>query len=202
MNDPRPPGVGEDAAWVIVSTRLPPSEIRALLEDPERLLRVNSQWVFEAWSRPTADRFRLRIQNQSNARTWDTAGTIRPLPDGLRLDYDEGIKASTRFLVELAAEGARLWVVEEYGRLSEEERRARSDEVDRSLPRWGQDLYRYLRSWGRWSRLAPWRWYMERVWRPMKPLARRIVRLLIWATVAEILLFLGLIAVLRTDLGV
>lgn len=113
------------------------------------------------------------------------------------LDYDEGIKAFTRFLVEPDGEGTRLWIVEDYGRLSEEERRARMDEVDRSLTRWGQDLYRYLRSWSRWSHFASWRWYMERVWRPMKPLARRIVRLLIWATVAELLFFLGLFVTLR-----
>jgi hypothetical protein len=199
MTDSRPPGVGEDAAWAIVSARLPPSDVLSLLDDPERLLRVNSQWVFETWERPTLDRFRLRIENQSNNRTWETSGTIRSLPDGLRLDYDEGIKAFTRFLVEPAGEGARLWVVEDYGRLSEEERRVRSDEVDRSLTRWGQDLYLYLRSWARWSRFAPWRWYMERVWRPMKPLARRIVQLLIWATVAELLLFLALIVALRMD---
>ena len=199
MTDPRPPGVGEDAAWVAVSTRLPPSDVLSLLEDPERLLRVNSQWIFETWERPTLDRFRLRIENQSNDRTWETSGTIHFLPDGLRLDYDEGIKAFTRFLVEPAGEGVRLWIVEDYGRLSQAERSARTDEVDRSLTRWGQDIYLYLRSWARWSRFAPWRWYMERVWRPMKPLARRIVRLLIWATVAELLLFLGLVVALRWD---
>jgi hypothetical protein len=199
VTDPRPPGVGEDAAWVIVSTGLPPADILFLLEDPERLLRVNSQWVFEAWERPAGDRFRLRIENQSNGCTWETSGTIRPLPDGLRFDYDEGIKAFTRFLVEPVGEGTRLWVVEDYGRLSEDDRRARIVEVDRSLGRWGQDLYRYLRSWARWSGLTPWRWYMERVWQPMKPLARRIIRLLIWATVAEVLLFIGLVLALRWD---
>lgn len=199
MTEPRPPGVGEDAAWVSVAARLPPSDVLALLDDPERLLRVNSQWVFDTWERPTVDQFRLRIANQSNGRIWETSGTIHRLPDGLRLDYDEGIKAFSRFLVEPAEEGARLWVVEDYGRLSEEERRTRTDEVDRSLTRWGQDLYLYLRAWARWSRFAPWRWYMERVWRPMKPLARRIVRLLIWATLAELLLFLGLIVAFRWD---
>ncbi|MCG6860414.1 MAG: hypothetical protein LJE70_03900, partial [Chromatiaceae bacterium] len=192
-----PPGVEEDAAWVIVPTTLPPSVVLSLLEGPERLLRVNSQWDFASWEQPAIDRFRLRIENRSNDRTWETSGDVVSLPDGLRLDYDEGIKAFTRFLVEPVEEGARLWVVEDYGRLSEEERRARADEVDRSLTRWGQDLFLYFRSWARWSRFAPWRWYMERVWRPMKPLARRIVRLLIWATVAELLLFLGLVVALR-----
>ena len=163
------------------------------------MLRVNSQWVFQSWKRTALDRFRLRIENQSNGRTWETSGTIVSSPDGLRLDYDQGIKAFTRFLVEPHAEGARLWVIEDYGRLSEDERRTRTDEVDRSLTRWGQDLYLYLRAWARWSRFAPWRWYMERIWHPMAPLARRIARLLIWATVAELFLFLGLVLALRFD---
>jgi len=199
MTDLRPPDVGEDAAWVFVPTSLPPSQILSLLGDPEHLLRVNSQWVFQIWERPAPDRFCLRIENQSNGRTWETCGSVAPLPDGLRLDYDEGIKAFTRFQVEPDGEGARLWVVEDYGRLSEDERRVRTDEVDRSLNRWGQDLFLYLRGWSRWSGFVPWRWYMERIWRPMKPLARRIVRLLIWATVAELVLFLALVLVLRLN---
>ncbi len=198
---PRPPGAGEDAAWVGVATTLSPSKLLGLMDDPERLLRVNSRWVFDRWERSAPDRFRLRIQNQSNDRVWETGGRWRRLPDGLQLDYDEGIKAFTRFLVEPLGEGARLWVIEDYGRYPEAERRARTDEVDRSLTPWGHDLHRYLRAWARWSRLAPWRWYMERVWRPMRPLGRRIVRLLVWATLAEILIFAGLVLALRSDLG-
>lgn len=199
MADPVPPGVGGDAAWVGVTTRLSVSEVLALLDDPERLLRVNSRWVFEVWDRTAPDRFQLRIQNQSNGRVWETSGTSRHLPDGLQLDYDEGIKAFTRFLVEPAEVGARLWVVEDYGRLPEAERHTRTEEVDSSLTQWGHDLFRYLRAWRRWSRFPPWRWYMERVWRPMRPLGRRVTRLLIWATLAEILVLLGLVLVLRAD---
>jgi hypothetical protein len=186
---------------VAVDTPLAPADLLALLDDPERPLRVNSLWVFEAWERLAAERFRLRIRNRSNGKTWATAGTIEPLSDGLRLRYDEGIKADTRFLVEPLGQGSRLWVIEDYGRLPLAERKARVDEVDRSLNTWGHDLHRYLRAWARWSGLAPWRWYMERVWRPMKPLGRRVTRLLFWATVAEILVFLGLILVLRQDLA-
>jgi len=180
-----------------VATDLSPAQVLALLEDPERLLRVNSQWIFETWERPAHDRFRLRIRNQSNGRTWETDGTLTRLPDGLRLDYADGVKASTRFIVESVEGGTRLWVVENYDRLPEDERRARTDEVDRSLPRWGQDLHGYLRGWARWGRMPPWRWYTERVWRPMKPVGRNVVRWLVWVTAAELILFLGLIAALR-----
>jgi hypothetical protein len=200
MSEPRPEGVGEDAAWVGVTTDLSPAQVSALLDDPERLLRVNSQWIFETWERSADNRFRLHIRNQSNGRPWQTDGALTCLHDGLRLDYADGIKASTRFIVEPAAGGTRLWIVEDYGRLPEEERRARTDEVDRSLPRWGQDLYRYLQCWARWGRFPAWRWYMERIWRPMKPLGRRVVRLLLWVTAAELVLFLGLVVAWRVSL--
>jgi hypothetical protein len=198
---PRPPEVGEDAAWAAVDSPLLPAQVLDLLDDPERLLRVNSSWVFEAWERTGPDRFRLSVRNLSNGRTWATAGTVEPLSDGLRLRYHDGVKAYTRFLVEPRSQGSRLWVVEDYGRLPVAEREVRLADVDRSLTTWGHDLQRYLRAWARWSSLGPWRWYMERVWRPMKPLGRRVTRLLFWATAAEILLFLGLIVLLRQNLA-
>jgi hypothetical protein len=184
---------------VAVDSPLAPARLLALLGDPERLLRVNPLWVFEVWERPEPDRFRLRVRNQSNGRTWDAAGRIERLADGLRLHYDDGIKSFTRFQVEPRDTGSRLWILDDYGRLPEAERRARVGEVDLSLPAWGRALHGYLRAWSRWSGLAPWRWYMDGVWRPTRPLARRIVRLLFWATVAELLLFLGLVLALRGD---
>lgn len=196
-SSPRPPGgVGQDAAWVSLTVPLAPTRLHELLEDPERLLRVNSQWRFACWELDASGRFRLQIQNHGNGQFWETSGQVRREATGLRLDYDEGLKTFTRFIVEPTSEGTRLWVVEDYGRIPEAERPRRVAEVDPSLPRWGQDLCRYLRSWARWSRLAPWRWYMERVWRPMSPLGRRVTRLLLWASLAELLLFAGLVAVL------
>jgi hypothetical protein len=51
----------------------------------------------------------------------------------------------------------------------------RAGEVDLSLNAWGRRLHDYLKQWARWHRVAPWRWYIRRVWQPMKPSARRIV---------------------------
>lgn len=197
---PLPPGgVGEDAAWVCLTVPLPPKRLRELLEDPERLLRVNSQWRFERWELNPSGRFRLCVQNQANGHRWETDGQVHRESTGFRLEYEEGLKAFTRFILEPTLEGTRLWVVDDYGRLPERERPRRATEVDRSLTRWGQDLYRYLGAWARWSWLAPWRWYMERVWRPMSPLGRRVTRLLLWIGLAELLLFAGLVALL--DMG-
>lgn len=195
---PLPPGgVGEDAAWVCLTVPLAPKRLHELLEDPERLLRVNPHWRFEQWAIDPSGQFRLLIHNQGNNQRWETEGQVYREPWGLRLDYATGLKAFTRLALEPSPEGTRLWVVEDYGRLPEQERRRRATEVDRSLTRWGQELNRYLRAWARWSWLAPWRWYMERVWRPMSPLGRRVSRLLLWVSLAELLLFAGLIALIR-----
>ena len=201
MAEAAPEGVGEDAAWIAVPTELPTDRLAWLVADPERMLRVNPCWVFESWSRPAQDRFSLRVRDTVHERTWAAEGYIEPLDDGLRLHYDEGLKASTRFRVESGAEGTRLWVIDDYGRLSAEEREARLDEVDRSLPAWGGALERYLAGWQRWGKYRLWRWYTERVWRPMTPLARRVVRLLIWATVIEFAVFVLLVAVLSVESG-
>lgn len=202
MGEPVPPEAAEDAAWVSVATPLSCAALAALLDDPERLLRVNPLWVFEEWRRADSDRFHLRIRTLANRAVWDTAGSIERFPDGVLLRYDEGLKASTRLRVEPDGAGCRLWIVDDYTRLPTEERERRRDEVDASLPQWGAALYRYLGAWKRWSRVPPWRWYMERVWRPMSPLGRRVVRLVFWVTVAEFALFLLLLAVLSVELTV
>jgi len=81
------------------------------------------------------DRFRLRVRNQSNRGTWETKGRDLNLAEGLRLEYATGVNAAARFHVEPTTGGSRLWIVEDYDRLPEAERRARLAEVERSLPR-------------------------------------------------------------------
>jgi len=194
-----PPDAGEDSAWVSVASDLAPEALLDLLRDPQRLMRVNSLWVFEAWESLGPDRCRFRIDNQSNGQVWDTAAQLVRLNDGLRLEYADGIKASTRLRVEPAGTGSVLWVLDDYGRLPESERQARVAEVDRSLSQWGRDLYRHLRAWSRWARFPPWRWYMEHHWLRMKPLSRRIVRLLFWVTLTELAVFTLLVVILVAE---
>jgi hypothetical protein len=155
--------------------------------------------VFAAWESLGPERCRFRIQNRSNGQLWEAEAGVVRLPDGLRLDYRTGVKASTLLRVEAADGGSRLWIIDDYARLPQPERQARIGEVDRSLPRWGQDLYRHLRAWSRWSGVAPWRWYIERVWLRMQPLSRRLVLMLVWITAAELVLFGLLIAILIAE---
>lgn len=199
MSEGPPPEAGADAAWVSVATPLSPAGLLALVRDPERLMRVNSQWVFESWVSQGTDHCRFRIFNPSDGQRWEMEAHILQLPDGVRLDYRDGVKAYTRFRVEPTEDGSRLWIIDDYGRLAEAERSARLAEVDRSLVPWGKDLYRHLRAWSRWSGLAPWRWFVERVWLRMTPTSRRLVRILGWLSIAELALFGLFVAILVAE---
>jgi hypothetical protein len=121
---------------------------------------------------------------------------LEPSETGVVVTYSDGLKRSTALAVEPADRGgSRLRITDDYSGWSEAERQARLAEVDRSLPQWGRDLYLYFRRWHRWSWLAPWRWYMTRVWIRMKPSARRITRWVLWITLAEFAAFLVVFAV-------
>jgi hypothetical protein len=196
-----PAEAGEDCAWTLVPTALAAGELLRLLDDPERLLRVNPHWNFETWELGPGAGFRLRVRDTLADRSWETSGRIERHDDGLRLVYADGLKAATRFRIEADGPGARLWVIDDYSRLPAAERAMRLDEVDRTLPAWGEALGRYCAGWRRWHRWPPWRWYMERVWRRMTPLARRIARLLIWISVIELAVFVLLVAVLALEQG-
>lgn len=183
MND----ASASDAAWVAVDTPLPAAALRAFCDDVERLLRINSMLEFLEWRPLGDDAYFMKVRNLSNGRTVETAFRIARAEDRIRLTYDTGLKTATEFRVVPTGASARLVVTDDYSGTPEAERRARVEEIDRSLVHWGHDLYRYLRQWHRWSRWRPWRWYMQRVWQPMKPTARRITFIIIAVTVFEII---------------
>lgn len=173
-----PEAGGTDAAWVSIETSLAPVELLAFLADIERLFRINPLLEFVAFERTGCDRYRLEARNLSNDRDVAVAFTVRDAPDGICVDYADGLKSQTRFRIESAPDGSRLIVSDHYDAVPEAERRRRMAEVDLSLNAWGRALHDYLRRWARWRWLAPWRWYMARVWQPMRPSARRIVFML------------------------
>lgn len=186
-----------DAAWVTVETGMGADELRRFCQDIERLLRINPAYVFRRWENLGAGVFYWVARNESNAREIDTRLFVEPLPDGIAVTYASGLKTRTTFRAIPdptgngdSGGGARLVVTDDYGGTPEAERKRRMDEVDKSLIQWGHALHRYLHQWKRWSGVAPWRWYMRRVWQPMRPIARRIVFLLIIVTALEFIGFL------------
>jgi hypothetical protein len=196
-----------DRAWVRIATRRSPAELIAFCQGAERLLRINSMYEFERW-RPEGDsRFFMQGRNLSTGRDFAMQIQVEPRADGLRIAYATGLKTATEFRVESKGPdddvtepgGAVLIITDDYSGRSEAERLARADEIDKSLVWWGHDLHRYLKHWVRWSRFRPWRWYMQRVWQPMKPKARRITFVLIAITAFELLV--GVLAIIASAFG-
>ncbi|MBT3038227.1 MAG: hypothetical protein ABW141_09270 [Candidatus Thiodiazotropha endolucinida] len=187
----------EDAAWVTIETPLSPIQLQKFIGDLERLLRINSLLEFERWESAGDGRIRFEAINLSNGRHVKTELSVEHFDRGLRISYDRLLKSSTSIQVEPSiTSGSSLIITDDYSGAEETERRRRLDEVDRSLEQWGRDLHGYLRLWHRWSWLPPWRWYMQRVWQPMKPSARRITRWIVWITFAEMAVVLLLIVIL------
>jgi hypothetical protein len=92
-------------------------------------------------------------------------------------------------------------IVDDYEGLPEAERAARLAEVDKSLLAWGRALRKYFLRLARWSWVPGWRWYLRRVWIPMRPMARRIVWLIWIVTLLEFAFFLFLILILVIEQG-
>lgn len=189
----------EDTAWITFETPLSPVELRLFIEDLERLFRINSLLEIERWESIGDGRISVDALNLSNGRRVNSELRVESFDGGVRVCYERLLKRSTRFQVECSqAHGSRLTITDDYSGSAETEKLRRLDEVDRSLSQWGRDLQVYLQSWHRWSWLPPWRWYMQRVWQPMKPSARRITRWIIGITLAEmavVLLLIGILAI-------
>lgn len=168
-----------DSAWVSIETRLDPAELRAFVDDVERLFRINPLMEVAEFELLEPDRYRMRARNLSNARDVDVELEVARQRSGIKVNYSGGLKTATWFEVEEGTKPARLRVSDHYDGTPESERRRRLDEVDLSLNAWGRALHDHLRHWAKWRWLAPWRWYMARVWQPMRPSARRIVYM-IW----------------------
>jgi hypothetical protein len=195
VSAPRPPQ--DDAAWVKVEMPLPPAALHEFLLDLERLFRINPWLEFERIERPAAGHLRLLGVNHSNSQTLEVGVSVAENLAGrsLVLAYDKGIKRETRCDIEAAAGGSVLTITERYDTPSEHEREQRLKEVDHSLLPWAAALRGYLLSRARWRWLPGHRWYMERFWLGMTPRQRRIVRLILWTTVAEFVVFLFVFAI-------
>jgi hypothetical protein len=190
MNEMVTPPVAEDAAWASINTPLSVAELKAFCRDIERLYRINPMLEFQHFKVLGQHQYAYAGRNisQETPFEFDYTFTVKELPDGFQVDYDQGIKSGTLIKIEPASEGSKLTITDYYERLPAEERQQHLPEVDKSLLVWANYLQRYLVTWSRWSRFAVWRWYMRRIWQPMKPAARRITYSLLWISVVEIAL--------------
>jgi len=183
-------------------TELPiaPDAVAAFVADVDRLLRLNPLLVVERWLPEGPGRFRLVARNESNEQLVDTPVDIEEDEWGLTLRYASGLKQATRLRVEPAAQGTRLIVTEHYPRI-EDAQDPRVVEVDKSLVPWVAALRRHLlarRRWGRLPLVFPvWQWWHEGVMLSMAPRNRRIVRLILWLSLIEFVVFIAMVIVLR-----
>ena len=191
MSKQQAPTTAENSAWAEFRTPFNVEQLRAFcVDDVERLFRINPYLEFKKWQKIDANIYHVTGKNISHATPFEFEHdlTVAETDEGLRVDYKNSLKKSTLFKIEPYEKGSKLTIVDEYQDLSEDEAQARAGEVDKSLTIWAEYLLRYILTWKKWSWLAPWRWYMRRVWQPMKPISRRITYMLIWITVFEIAL--------------
>jgi hypothetical protein len=176
----------EDKAWVTVETQLSADELLLFVRHPDWLYRMNPLIEWE------------RCEIAGDVLRLGTEARIEKLPNGVLLHWPEdSLKAATRITVD----GGVLRIEDDYSRFPLEIREARLAEVDQTLPAWGGGIYEFFKSWKRWSWFPLWRWYALGPWLKMKPQARRIVRLLLWVTLAEFLAFLVILAVFVIERG-
>jgi len=190
MSDPEP--VPADAAWVVIETPLAPGDLAAFCGDLERLYRINPYLEFGLWRVTAPGAFAVAFRNLSNQREFKLQMALeRTSASTFTVRYDRGVKRSTRFKIEPAATGSRLRITDDYHGTAA----ADTGEVDKSLHAWGVALRDYLLRERRWGWCGPWRWYMRRVWVPMKPSARRITFIILMVTLAEIALIALVLAI-------
>jgi hypothetical protein len=184
-----------DEARAEIELPLTPAELRTFLKDTGLVLRLNPHLEIEQWQ-SLPDGFRFAVVNELNGCRLATAVRLDDTTAARVLEYAEGLKQATRFAIEPAAGGARLVVTEHYPRI-DDPNDPRVAEVDRSLVPWMAALRRHLLARRRWAWVPGWRWWNERFLPGMPPRQRRIVRLIIWVSLAEFMIFLGLVIVLR-----
>jgi hypothetical protein len=180
---------------VIVDTVLSAARLAEFCRDLERLYRINPYLEFRHWRLAPDGEIEAAWRNHSNGREFELRLVLLPgSPERFEVRYDAGVKCSTRFEITPAAGGSRLKITDVYREATSADAPELA-EVDRSLRAWGVALHDYLRREARWGGFAPWRWYMRRVWVPMKPAARRITFIILLVTLAELALFALVMAI-------
>lgn len=190
MNEQSAPTTAENSAWAEFITPFDVNRLKAFCSDVERMFRINPYLEFKQWQKIADNQFHVTGRNLSQEEPFDFDYeiTVSETDRGWQVFYKNALKLSTTFKVEPAEQGSKLTIIDEYVNLSAEEAAARAKEVDKSLVTWANYLQRFILTWKKWSWLAPWRWYMRRLWQPMKPMSRRITYMLIWITVFEMAL--------------
>ncbi len=184
----------KDAAWATINTPLHVDALLVFVQDVERLFRINPMLEFKQWETLGGSSYFMSGRNisQETPFKFSTKLHVSQKTNGIEIEYEDGIKVHTLIQVEpIVLEngkpGSKLTITDSYAELDND---SKIDEVDKSLVIWATDLQRYFVNWRRWSGVKFWRWYMQRVWLPMKPTGRRITYMLLWISVVEVALII------------
>ena len=188
--------VREDLARAETQVPIDADAMFEFVSDIERLLRLNPHLDIETWQR-IPDGMRLTAQNETTGRRIETAVRVETTraTRSIVLSYADGLKRATTLAVESGdSHGCRLVVTEHYPAI-EDAQDPRVAEVDRSLIPWVNAIRRHLLERKRWGWLPGWRWWHEGFMAGMAPRQRRIVRMIIWISVLEFVVFLFVAAI-------
>ena len=184
------PTAADDAAWAAINTPLSTDELMTFCQDIERLFRINPMLEFNAWEKLSDSQYHMAVKNISQEEPFevDVKINVEQTADEISIHYSNGIKKKTVLTIEPSEYGSKLTITDNYDGFSEEQRQSQMYEVDKSIINWADYLQRFLITWNKWSKFGLWRWYMKRVWQPMKPTGRRVTYMLLWITLVEVAL--------------
>ena len=193
------PGEGEpDSVWVTVEFPVALAVVQHFFADTERLLRLHPHLEIGAWRTHPGGGFTLVARNETTGIELRTE--LQRLDDepasGFTLVFDQGLKRQTVFRCVACGDRTHVTVTEYYRELSGPDD-TRAAEVDSTLTAWIVALQRHLLARQRWGWLPGWHRWNEGFLPRRTPRQRRIVRLLLWISGLEFLIFLAAVLVLR-----
>ena len=182
----------ENKAWAEFKTPLSQDALLHFCRDIEQLFKINPYIEIKQWKNLEPQKYFIDVVNhsQKNAFSLETNIYITEFDDGIKIQYENGIKSETIFKTQAIPEGSKLEITEKYHSPSPNDSANELSNVDKSLTKWAEEIQNYLIDWQRWSWFLPWKFYKQRIWLPMKPMARRITYMIIWISIIEIALIL------------
>ena len=186
----------EDCARAETSVPVDADAVFEFIADIQRLFRLNPHLEIDSWQR-LPEGMRFAALNEMTGRRIDTVVRVETTRStrSIVLSYAAGLKQVTTLTVQDGdGHGCRLVVIEHYPAI-EDAQDPRVAEVDRSLIPWVNAIRRHLLGRRRWGWLPGWRWWHEQFLPGLAPRQRRIVRMIVWISVLEFVVFLLLAAI-------
>ena len=182
----------DNKAWAEFKTPLSQDSLIRFCRNIEQLFKINPYLEIKQWKNIAPQKFFIYIINHSQNNTFslETNIYVTDIDDGIKIEYEKGIKSETIIKTQPIPEGSKLEITEKYHSPSSNDTANELSNVDKSLTKWAEEIQNYLIDWQRWSWFLPWKLYKQRIWLPMKPMARRITYMIIWISIIEIALIL------------